>query len=65
MSERAARLRAFERNIDRYQRLLETKLNETETRFIRQRLSEELSALAMLQTITQNEIEDELPDALQ
>jgi hypothetical protein len=65
MNERAARLRAFERNIDRYQRLLETKLNETETRFVRQRLSEELFAMAILQAIKQNDIEDELPDALQ
>jgi hypothetical protein len=67
MSERMSRLRAHERNIDRYQRLLETKLNETEFRFVRQRLSEECFALAILQAMSQNNLskEDQLPDALQ
>jgi hypothetical protein len=46
---RAALLRAHERNIDRYQRLLQTKLSEAEVRYLQKRLSEERLTVAMLQ----------------
>lgn len=49
MDESAERLRASQRNIDRYQKLLETKLNAVELRFVEQRLSEERFKLAKLQ----------------
>ena len=46
MDERIARLRAHEQNIDRYQRLLRTKLTDLESQFLEKRLSEErLSSL--------------------
>lgn len=43
-----AMLRTHEQNIERYQGLLRTNLNEVETRFIERRLSEERFAMAML-----------------
>ena len=46
---RAALLRVHERNIDRYQRLLKTKLNDAEVHYLQQRLSEERLTVAMLQ----------------
>jgi hypothetical protein len=46
---RAALLRAHEQNIDRYQRLLKTKLSEAEVHYIEKRLSEERFSVAMLQ----------------
>jgi hypothetical protein len=49
MNERISRLRAHQRNIDRYQGLLKSSLSEIELRFVEQRLSEERLALAMLQ----------------
>ena len=49
MNERIARLRAHQRNIDRYQGLLKSSLSEIELRFVEQRLSEERLALVMLQ----------------
>jgi hypothetical protein len=49
MSERIARLRAHQKNIERYQSLLKTKLSDVEVQFIEKRLSEELLAIAMLQ----------------
>jgi hypothetical protein len=48
MNENIARLRARERNIDRYQRLLKTKLNDAETQFVERRLAEERFWLTML-----------------
>jgi hypothetical protein len=48
MDEKFARLRTHERNIDRYQRLLKTKLNDIETQFLERRLSEERFWLKML-----------------
>jgi hypothetical protein len=48
MSERIARLHAHLRNIDRYQGLLKTELNELEVQFLQKRLSEERFAIAML-----------------
>jgi hypothetical protein len=49
MNEKASRLQAHRRNIERYEKLLKSKLNATELRFVEQRLSEERFALAMLQ----------------
>jgi hypothetical protein len=46
---RAALLRVHERNIDKYQRLLKTKLSEAEIRYLQKRLSEERFTVAMLQ----------------
>ena len=71
MSDRIIRVRALERNIDRYQRLLQTNLNEIELRFVRQRLSEDRFALAIFQAIGPSDgLSDlprtnSLPDALQ
>jgi hypothetical protein len=47
MNERIARLRTHQKNIERYQSLLKTKLNDVEVQFLEKRLSEE--RLAMLQ----------------
>ena len=49
MSERIARLRDYQRNIDRYENLLKTNLTELELQFLEKRLSEERFAIAMLQ----------------
>ena len=49
MNERIARLRIHQRNIERYQNLLKTKLNDVEAHFLERRLSEERFAIAMLQ----------------
>jgi hypothetical protein len=49
MNERTARLRTHQKNIERYQSLLKTKLTEAETQFVEKRLSEERVALAMLE----------------
>lgn len=67
MDERSARLQASQRNIDRYQKLLQTKLSAIELRFVEQRLSEERFTLAVLQFMGgPNSIaEIRLPDALQ
>ena len=46
---RAFLLRVHERNIDRYQRLLKTKLSHAEVHYLEKRLSEERCAVAMLQ----------------
>jgi hypothetical protein len=46
---RAFLLRVHERNIDKYQRLLKTKLSEAEVRYFKERLSEERFTVAMLQ----------------
>jgi hypothetical protein len=48
MDERIARLRAHEQNIDRYQRLLKTKLTDLESQFLEKRLSEERFLMARL-----------------
>jgi hypothetical protein len=40
--------RAYQNNIDRYRRLLRTRLTDLERQFIERRLTEELSALALL-----------------
>ena len=48
MDERNARLRTHQKNISRYQDLLQTQLSETEKRYIEKRLFEERFAIAML-----------------
>jgi hypothetical protein len=37
MNEKASRLQAYQRNIERYEKLLKPKLNATELRFVEQR----------------------------
>jgi hypothetical protein len=52
MNERITRLRAHQRNIDRFQGLLKSSLSAVELRFIERRLSEERLALATLQSMS-------------
>ena len=49
MNIRVVRLRTHQRNIDRYEGMLNTKLTDAEKRFVEKRLSEERLAIAMLQ----------------
>jgi hypothetical protein len=49
MDEKVARLRTHQKNIDRYQGLLKTKLSEAEKHYLEKRLSEERFAITMLQ----------------
>ena len=49
METRLIQLRALQKNIDRYQGLLKTKLNEIERQYIERRLSEECFTIALLQ----------------
>ena len=51
MSERIARLRIHQKNVERYQSLLKTKLSDVEQQYLEKRISEEHSAIAMLQFI--------------
>jgi hypothetical protein len=64
MNEKASRLQAHQRNIERFEKLLKSKLNATELRFVEQRLSEERFALAMLQFMSPGNLSGmiELPD---
>ena len=64
MNGRINRLRAHQRNIDRYQGLLKSGLSDIELRFVEQRLSEERFALAMLQFMSPGNLSGmiELPD---
>lgn len=66
MDQKAA-LCAHRANIDRYERLLKSRLNATELRFVERRLSEERFTLAMLQLMDQHNSESDItiPDALQ
>ena len=53
VNERIDRLRAHQKNIERYQALLKTKLSDVEQRFLEKRLSEEHFAVAnLLQNIS-------------
>jgi hypothetical protein len=52
IDEKLALLRTHRNNIDRYRRLLRTKLTEVERQFIERRLSEERSAIAALTAST-------------
>jgi hypothetical protein len=45
--ERIARLRTHKNNIDRYRRLLKTKLSEIERQYLEKRLSEEQAAMGI------------------
>ena len=49
MNVRMVHLRTHQKNIDRYEALLKTKLTDAEKRFVEKRLSEERLAIAMLQ----------------
>ena len=51
MNERIARLRTLQKNIERYQSLLKTKLTDVEVQFLEKRLSKERLAIAMLQFV--------------
>ncbi|WP_426441464.1 hypothetical protein [Bradyrhizobium genosp. P] len=56
MEERKiAMLRAHEQNIERYQGLLRTRLNDVEMHFIERRLSEERFAIHMLKFMNREE----------
>jgi len=48
MDDEIARLRTHQKNIDRYQDLLKTKLTEMEVQYFERRLSEERIAMEML-----------------
>lgn len=64
--DKAARFRAHQNNIDRYETLLKTRLSEAEVRFIERRLSEERFSLAMLHFMARTDSTHiGLPDALQ
>jgi hypothetical protein len=52
IDEKLARLRTHRHNIDRYRRLLKTRLTELERQYIARRLSEEQSALERLAAST-------------
>jgi hypothetical protein len=52
MDEKLARLRTHRNNIDRYRRLLKTKLTDLERQFIERRLSEEHSDYERLSKAT-------------
>ena len=53
METRVIQLRAHQKNIDRYQDLLKTKLDETERLFLEKRVCEE--TIAMLQVVEHRE----------
>jgi hypothetical protein len=66
MDDRTARLNAHQKNIDRYQRLLKTKLNEVESQYLEKRLSEERFWMAMLNIPTDTpSMWRDLPTALE
>ena len=54
MTDRIARLRNHELNIERYQGLLKTRLSDIEQHYIEKRLSEERFSVAMLQFMAPN-----------
>jgi hypothetical protein len=49
METRIVQLRTHQKNIDRYEGLLQTRLSAAERQYIEKRLSEERLAMAMLQ----------------
>jgi hypothetical protein len=63
MDERIARLRAHQKNIERYQSLLKTELTEVEMHYLEKLLSEERLVMAILSASHQRSTH--LPDALQ
>ena len=52
METRVIQLRTHQKNIDRYQGLLKTKLNETERQYLEKRLSEETIAMLQLMSLS-------------
>jgi hypothetical protein len=48
MDNKTVRLRTHQKNIDRYEELLKTKLTEAEAQYVERRLREERFAVAML-----------------
>ena len=50
MNGRIVRLCTHQKNVERYQSLLGTKLDDLEVQFLEKRLSEERLAIAILQT---------------
>jgi hypothetical protein len=63
MDEKIARLSAHQKNIDRYQSLLESELSDVEQQYLQRRLVEERLAIAMLQFMPPRGFE--LPGALE
>ena len=57
METRIARLRTHQKNIDRYQGLLKTKLSENERLYLEKRVSEE--TIAMLQLMNWSAVSKE------
>lgn len=55
-AEQSARTRACHNNIERYRRLLRTRLTESERQFIEKRMSEERSELQRLAIALSNEL---------
>jgi hypothetical protein len=63
-----ARLRTHQRNIERYNNMLKTRLTATERQFVERRLSEERFSIAMLQFMSPprgDQTGIDLPDAPQ
>jgi hypothetical protein len=65
MDRRVARLRAHQKNIERYESLLKTKLSEVEMHYLEKRLSEERFAIRMLDFMDARSKGHDFPDALQ
>jgi hypothetical protein len=60
-AEQSARTQARHNNIQRYRRLLRTRLTEFERKFIEKRLSEEGSELERLANALSNELQSDGP----
>ena len=56
MDSRIVRLRTHQKNIDRYEGLLETNLSEVERQYIEKRMSEERLAMALLMNVARSTI---------
>jgi hypothetical protein len=56
MDSRIVRLRTHQKNIDRYEGLLETSLSEVERQYIEKRMSEERLAMALLMNVPRGTI---------
>ncbi|MGY4509675.1 hypothetical protein [Bradyrhizobium sp. BWC-3-1] len=63
-AEQSARTQACHNNIQRYRRLLRTRLTEFERKFIEKRLSEERSELERLANALRNKLQSDRPAAL-
>ncbi|MGY4298509.1 hypothetical protein ACVWXN_006604 [Bradyrhizobium sp. i1.4.4] len=60
-AEQSARTQACHDNVQRYRRLLRTRLTEFERKFIEKRLSEEQSELERLANAPANELQSDRP----